>query len=266
MTSPARPEGFFRTIQRLISKKIEILDIELDQLRRESQNTTPPEDDQKKGEPDYPTLVRLAEHGQMNKWQTLQMLLLFQSLLFVGWTNLFRGMVVDRAGLKTAVDPDVLTSAWVVEAIILSTIAIVGCLMALVWRLIAPDYTDSSKLYVKKAVKYEERFLKGMQPLTEREKQKDDKAGKWYGNYATSGFILKAVPEALAGFWVLLFILVLGWIVWGWLAGLKSPHAGWMVGASSPIAVSISFGIPKRYCDKNGHQENCSQSTQDENV
>jgi hypothetical protein len=134
-----------------------------------------------KREPEYSTLVRLIEHGQMNRWQTLQMFRLFQSLLFVGWTNLFRGMVADfTAALNpTLARKDLLSHTWQTVSGILLAISLVGCLTALVWRAIAPDYTAALKLYTKKVIEYEKQFPDGMKTLTEHQAQICEKTRIW---------------------------------------------------------------------------------------
>jgi hypothetical protein len=108
--------GVFQSFQHLVEKVMEVksktldiesreLDIKLSGLHRtqEDSDNRQPKKFQvplpvPNREPDYSTLTRIAEHAQVNRWLTLQMCILFQSLLFVGWVNLFRGMVMDWSG------------------------------------------------------------------------------------------------------------------------------------------------------------------------
>ena len=217
-------DGFGSVERRIKQKRHDIrlkeLDLEAARLQRILQHiltatgeevvSLPTYIDSRKTDPDYATLVRLAEHGQTNKWQTLQMFLLFQSLLFVGWTNLFRGMVADRAAAARAIpDKTILVHSWIAQFILLFLIAALGFLTAMIWGWIAPDYSRASKLYSDKAEKFEERFEEGMRTLTERRVQIDRKKEKWYGKYATSAFILENVPRALRLFWTGLSIAVI---------------------------------------------------------
>jgi hypothetical protein len=93
-----------------------------------------------KAEPDYSTLVRLAEHAQQNKWQTLQMFVLFQSLLFVGWVNLYKDSNDTRWGTR----------------LILFAITMIGVVTGVIWRRLGQDYSGASDLYDETVRAYEE--------------------------------------------------------------------------------------------------------------
>ncbi len=138
------------------------------------------------GKPDYSTLVRLAEHGQQNKWQTFHMFLLFQSLLFLSWTNLYAKINQPPMTLLLALPG-------------------LGILTGAIWCLLGADYAKASKLYSDRVVAFEkDHFSEDFQILKKRDGQIEDKLKKWWGFFATSGFVTTKLPAVIAFLWFLL--------------------------------------------------------------
>ena len=113
-----------KSLQRSLERSLSILSAEVRQLRE----ATDLQNNRGGGEPGiYSTLVRLAEHGQQNKWQTLRMFLVAQGVLLAGWMSLY-----------AKVDANL---------VLLLGICGIGFVFGLIWSRLGIDYASASSLY-----------------------------------------------------------------------------------------------------------------------
>lgn len=124
----------------------------------------------------YSSLVQLTIHGQENKWQTLYIFLVFNSILLLAWTNVF------VAEVKGSFEGDRKHVLWAFCA--------VGFLSGLLWSILGKDYAAASILFSDLTVKFERDFaLKRARPLHKRQKQRDKK-----GSIPTSRTVIVVTP------------------------------------------------------------------------
>jgi hypothetical protein len=176
-----------RSLQRSLERSLSILSAEVRELRE----VTGLQNNRRGGEPGiYSTLVRLAEHGQQNKWQTLQMFLVAQGVLLAGWMSLY-----------AKVDANIL---------LLLGICGIGFVFGLIWSRLGIDYVRASALYSAIAEDYESHLPLRFRPLTRRREQITDKISRRFGRFVTSGYLVSRAPIAFSMLYVLLAMLVLG--------------------------------------------------------
>ena len=106
----------------------------------------------------YTALVQLTIHGQENKLQTLNLYLVFNSIIILAWATLFS------------------SDSLILTAKLASTFfCILGILLALVWMVLGWDYANASDLFSEFAERIESKFPECMRPLQCRAKQKEKK-------------------------------------------------------------------------------------------
>ena len=137
----------------------------------------------------YDLLLKLTIHGQENKWNTLSVFLIFQSILLLGWATFFAAKIATPVRFA------------------LSGIAI---LSGFAWRFIGTDYAKASWLYSQMAEALESFFPDWMptplKELAEQIKEKDEKWKRWwFPTVPGARFLTTAVP---VGFVILHAFLV----------------------------------------------------------
>ena len=106
----------------------------------------------------YPALVNLVIHGQENKLQTLNLYLLFNSIIIVAWATLF------------SATPLILT-----VKIACTLFCSLGILLAIIWMPLGWDYANASDHFSKSAECLENNLPECIRTLQERAKQKEQK-------------------------------------------------------------------------------------------
>ena len=134
----------------------------------------------------YDLTVRLAMHSQENKLQTLNLYLVFNSILLLAWTTLFP-LSSTNLGAKLAA----------------SLFCVLGLLFALVWLPLGWDYANASDSFSKMAEHLEEKLPQGLRPLRSRAEQKGNKVP------IGSRTLLLLVPLVFLMSYI--FLLVLAW-------------------------------------------------------
>lgn len=213
-----------RSLQRSLERSLSILSADVRDLRKRTDWKT-----KRDGDPGiYSTLVRLAEHGQQNKWQTLQMFLIAQGVLLAGWTSLY------------AKPND--------NLLLLLGICGIGFVFGLIWSRLGIDYAKASTLFSEIAEDYENHLPLRYRPLTRRREQITSKVGRITGRLATSGYLVSRVPIAFSMLYVLLAGLVvakveaLDWL-WELTAAVRNGKGGAMNAQLTTLSIGFLLGI-----------------------
>jgi hypothetical protein len=106
----------------------------------------------------YDLAVRLAMHSQENKLQTLNLYLVFNSIILLAWVTLF-----------SAVSPNFTAK------LVSTLLCILGVLFALVWLPLGWDYANASDSFSELAERLEDQFPEGERPMRPRAQQKGSK-------------------------------------------------------------------------------------------
>ena len=124
----------------------------------------------------YTCIVNLAIHGQENKWQTITVYILFNTILFLAWSTIFAKQ----------------NNSWQF-IVALQVFPILGILSSVFWLSLGEDYVSASNLFSDLAVEFERNFPpECIQPLTRRKEQRDKKAQS-FCSIATSKWLIRLI-------------------------------------------------------------------------